>query len=223
MIEAVLFDLFETLITESGEQPSGASSLGPRLGLDPDAFRIEWQRRRPALVRGQLSFVDALAEIGLALGISLNAAQLEQIRLERVRAKARVLARVEPGVLVVIDELLRRGKHVGLISNCIAEDVEFWPESELAQRVPEPVFSFAVGLAKPEPAIYSLALERLGVAAQAAVFVGDGESDELAGASRAGLCSYRATWFLARWRPPPREWTEQGALGKPEDVLALDA
>ena len=47
MITAVLFDLFETLVTESVVPPSRAGSLGEALGLDPVAFRAEWKARRP--------------------------------------------------------------------------------------------------------------------------------------------------------------------------------
>jgi len=35
MISAVLFDLYETLITESVIRPTRASSLAPTLGLEP--------------------------------------------------------------------------------------------------------------------------------------------------------------------------------------------
>lgn len=63
MIKAVLFDLFETLITESPVQPTPASSLGETLGLQQEAFRVEWKARRPRVVLGQLSFAAALTEI----------------------------------------------------------------------------------------------------------------------------------------------------------------
>ena len=60
MITAVLFDLFETLITESGIQATRASSLATTLGLEKDAYRKEWKMRRPSIVRGQMSFAEAL-------------------------------------------------------------------------------------------------------------------------------------------------------------------
>jgi putative hydrolase of the HAD superfamily len=57
------------------------------------------------------------------------------------------------------------------------------------------VFSFDVGLAKPEPEIYVEALRRLNAEGRHAVFVGDGGDDELVGAERAGLRAAHATWF----------------------------
>ena len=62
MIKAVLFDLYETLITESHLAPTRASSLAHALGLERQAYRAEWQARRPRIVVGELSFADALTE-----------------------------------------------------------------------------------------------------------------------------------------------------------------
>ena len=51
---AILFDLYETLITESGSRPEGVSSLAPALGCERAAFRIRWKALRPAVTVGQL-------------------------------------------------------------------------------------------------------------------------------------------------------------------------
>lgn len=46
MIQAVLFDLFETLITESTVSVRRASSLARELGLDEDAYRRDLATQR---------------------------------------------------------------------------------------------------------------------------------------------------------------------------------
>src|SRR5258708_1678326 len=56
MVQAVLFDLFETLITESGTRPAGVSSLAPELGCEREAFRAQWKARRAAVTAGCVSF-----------------------------------------------------------------------------------------------------------------------------------------------------------------------
>jgi putative hydrolase of the HAD superfamily len=58
------------------------------------------------------------------------------------------------------------------------------------------VFSFAVGVVKPDPRIYLNAIEQLGVKPEDALYIGDGGDDELAGAQRAGLRAARADWFV---------------------------
>jgi hypothetical protein len=55
MVRAVVFDLFETLLTVTGTQPTRASSVGAALGLEREPFRVEWKARRPHVVSGRLS------------------------------------------------------------------------------------------------------------------------------------------------------------------------
>ncbi len=54
------------------------------------------------------------------------------------------------------------------------------------------VVSEELGVRKPDPRIFQVALERLGVAAEAAVYVGDSWPTDVMGALGAGL---RAVWF----------------------------
>lgn len=49
----------------------------------------------------------------------------------------------------MIDYLRGREIRLGVVSNCLAEDVAAWPGSSLASRFGCTVFSFEVGLAKP--------------------------------------------------------------------------
>ena len=76
---------------------------------------------------------------------------------------------------------------IGLITVC-SEDVPLlWPETAFQGLFDAEVFSSSVGLRKPDPRIYRLALGELGVEPAEAVFVGDGANDELAGAERVGM------------------------------------
>ena len=221
MVQAILFDLFETLITESRDPPRGVSSLAPEFGCAREAFRAQWKTRRPAVTAGRLSFRQALSDIAIALGGHADEALLQRVCEDRVRAKARPFAQIDPHVLTTIDHLRSRGLRLGVISNCFAEDVVAWPQSALASRFDCTVFSFEVGLAKPDPAIYLEATRRLGVSASETWFIGDGQDDELAGAERAGLRSFQALWFLKRWshfREPP---SSASTLSRVEEILPL--
>jgi FMN phosphatase YigB (HAD superfamily) len=199
MVTAVLFDLFETLITESRTRPPGVSSLAPSLGCERDAFRREWKARRPDVTIGRLSFRQAIADITSALGCPADESTLQQLCEQRLRTKAEPFEQIEDHILIMVDGLRSRGLRLGAISNCIAEDVAAWPHSALAARVDCAVFSFEVGLAKPDPEIYREATRRMKVDAAHTWFIGDGGSDELSGAEHAGLHPIRATWFLRRW------------------------
>ena len=199
MVGAILFDLYETLVTESQTSPAGAASLGPELGCEPEAFRAQWRARRPAVTAGRLSFRQALAEITAGLGRHVEDATLQRVCEERVRAKKAPFERIEPQVLNVVGNLRSRGIRLGVVSNCFAEDVVAWPQCSPAPHFGCTVFSFEVGLAKPDPEIYREATRRLGVRAEDTCFIGDGMHEELAGAEHAGLRAFRALWFLRRW------------------------
>jgi HAD superfamily hydrolase (TIGR01509 family) len=221
MVQAILFDLFETLITESRDPPGGVSSLAPEFECAREAFRAQWKTRRPAVTAGRLSFRDALRDITNTLGGHADEVTLRRICVDRVRTKARAFAQIDPLVLTTIDHLRSRGLRLGVISNCFAEDVVEWPQSSLASRFDCTLFSFEAGLAKPDPAIYLEATRRLGVSASDTWFIGDGQDNELLGAERAGLRSFQALWFLKRWshfREPP---SSASTLSRVEELLPL--
>ena len=73
----------------------------------------------------------------------------------------------------------------------------------LANYFDELIVSAEVGVAKPDPAIFRLALERLGVAPAEALFVGDSPEYDLRGAMAAGV---------------PFVWMNPGAEQLPEGV-----
>lgn len=85
----------------------------------------------------------------------------------------------------------------------------------------------SAGLVKPDAKIYHLACQRLHVVPGHALFVGDGGSDELVGATNAGMTAYWATWFLDRWLAGfimGRESAEScPKFRKPEELVAVVA
>jgi hypothetical protein len=90
MISAILFDLYETLVTEQAASPTRASSLGERLGLDAAHFRKAWRAQRARVIRGQVSFTDSLLEIGAMLGRTLDTSVVRGLSAERRLEKAAV-------------------------------------------------------------------------------------------------------------------------------------
>ncbi len=206
MITAVLFDLFETLITESGIQPTRASSLASALGLEKDAYRKEWKMRRPSVVRGQMSFAEALTEISHRLVGRVDQVAIQGICQQRIREKSVVYAQIHDEVTELVTTLTRRGVGLAVISNGFEEDAIGWSHCSLAAEIRCTLFSYAERIAKPDSEIYQRALVRLGVEPTTTVYIGDGGDGELAGAERAGLRAYRAAWFVhnshqkATWR-----------------------
>jgi putative hydrolase of the HAD superfamily len=197
-IRAVLFDLFETLVTELHKPLRRASSLATELALDESAYKAEWKSWRPEIVLGRTTFHDALAQIACKLGGIAEEHVLERLGSERVAQKIGVLQAVEPEMLSALGELRRRGLKLAVVSNTLPEDVVGWERSPLRPFFDLAVFSCVVGLAKPDPEIYWTACRALAVLPQDALFVGDGV-DEVAGARTAGLAAHRVLWFASKW------------------------
>jgi HAD superfamily hydrolase (TIGR01549 family) len=215
MIKAVLFDLFETLITEV--QPTRASSLAAALGLEQKAYRVEWKARRPRVVVGELCFAEALTQISHTLAGTVDATAIQRICQQRMQEKDAAYARMNDLVASLITGLTRRGVKLGVISNGFKEDVFGWPGCMLAPAFQCTAFSCEEGIAKPDPEIYLRAIHRLGVRSESTVYIGDGGDNELSGAEEAGLRAYHASWFV-RLPSQKAAWPE---LAQPEDVMKL--
>jgi len=220
VIGAILFDLYETLVTERDPTPTRAASLADVLGLDPTLYRPIWKRLRPRVVRGELSFAQALAHAATEAGVSVDCSVVERLCTHRLQEKAVVFQTISSEIATVIRRLHDRGIRLAVVSNGFAEDVAGWPTCVLSPSFDAAVFSCDVGIAKPHEGIYLEALQRLRVDACDALYIGDGGDDELTGAEQVGLRAMRATWFTgARVSAPGgRTWR---ALAACEDVLRL--
>lgn len=92
------------------------------------------------------------------------------------------------GMTEVVEELRAAGVPLFAITNF---SHEFWPaflaaEAEMFGHFREVLVSGEIGLVKPDPAIYRLALERFGIAAPSALFIDD-RQENVAGAEAVGM------------------------------------
>jgi putative hydrolase of the HAD superfamily len=176
----VIFDLWNTLAVWPEER---WAELRPRVaelaGLTSEEFDSRWYGELAPL-RETRPIADVLALFDLAPEAT---AELVSVRREVTRQG---LVPV-PGALETIAGLRERGLKTGLITVCSEEVAMLWEETPFHGLFDAEVFSATCGLRKPDPRIYRLALELLGVEPEEAVFVGDGANDELAGAERVGL------------------------------------
>ena len=216
MGRAVIFDLYETLIT--GNHPEWhveAPTPGERLGLAQEDCEREWSARYQARMTGKLRhYSDVLREMCCACQIVPPEEEIALMQAEGLATKARPFERMDSLVVQMLHVLKEAGYRIGLITNCAYDEIAAWDSSELAGLVDVPIFSCVEGLIKPDPAIYELVCDRLGVDVSDAVFVGDGGSDELRGADAAGLKAIWATWYIETW---PWDWV--GSVAKTSDMF----
>lgn len=104
------------------------------------------------------------------------------------RAHAWTLA---PGAERVVRSLRARGMRVAVVSNWDLRLRPLLAELGVLDWIDAAVISAEVGMEKPDPRIFQLACERLGVDPAAAVHVGDDEIADVGGASAAGCRAWR--------------------------------
>lgn len=171
-----------------------------------------------------LGFREVLAEACRAVGVPADPRVIEALYAERRAVKARAVTTADTGVIDLLGRLRAAGLRLGVVSNCAVEEVSAWPDSPYAVLFDDVTFSCRVGVAKPDRAIYLHCCDNLGVPPERTAFIGDGGSDELAGAEAAGLTAFRARWFLDRWPQTIRDRHPRFGvpdLGSPADVLAI--
>jgi putative hydrolase of the HAD superfamily len=212
--KAVIFDLWDTIVDfDVAGTTAFHHDVARRVGRDPDEFIALWNEGRAARDSG--SFRDYL----LSLGVDDHADDVIRLRHEETRRQ--LVPR--PGAVETIEELRRRGLRTGMISVCSDEVPLLWPETAFAELFDSTVFSCSVGIRKPDPRIYRLALDELEVAPQEAIFVGDGANDELAGAERVGM---RAVLIHRPGEEPiwdeVRDWRGPRITSIPELLPLLD-
>jgi putative hydrolase of the HAD superfamily len=74
-----------------------------------------------------------------------------------------------------------------MISACSQDVPDVWARTPFGTLFDSAVFSCSIGFSKPDPRIYAVACEELGVEPGDCLFVGDGANDELPGAERLGM------------------------------------
>lgn len=198
--ECLFFDLFHTLTALESEW----SDIPPTcelLGVDRKAWDEQLlERSRDRLVGKSRDSVEFLGRMARTIDPTIPEGRIREAARLRTLRFARALGDIPAENLETLAELRRRGVRLCLVSNADVSEAASWTNSPLAPLFDDALFSCEVGSVKPEPEIYELALERMGAQAERSAFVGDGGSDELAGARAAGLGTIMVIWVIrALW------------------------
>ncbi len=207
----VIFDLFHTLSTihHAGIPGPDTSEL---LGVSREAYLRALFDDTELRLTGRISDpVEIIRNIAEGCRAPVPASEYPRIARLRQERFAASLRRIRPSVLSALDLLRSRGKTLALISNADILEASGWDASPLAERFSVTVFSCHVGMAKPDPAIFHHCLDRLDASPGDALFVGDGGSNEFAGAAEAGIPSVCTVEFLRDTSPEKVEERRAGA------------
>jgi putative hydrolase of the HAD superfamily len=147
------------------------------------------------VLRGEMSVDDARIERLRRLVESQGHIASDEALRHAARAyRAEYLAARRPvhGALQVLEALHPHGA-IAIISNNLADEQTGKIEvCGFTQYLGELIVSETIGASKPDPAIFQVALTRVGARADEAVMIGDSWTADIEGARAAGI---RAIWF----------------------------
>ncbi len=224
-IRAIVFDLFDTLVDlrfedlpseefEGHRIPASIrrvhGAVAERVDIDFGAFaeavragvrdfgesHYAKHREVPTFER----FTDTLARVGVT--DPELAERMTQIHMAALRATVRV-----PSHHNEILDALRARVRTGLCSNFSHSETAqgILDVSRLAERLDAVVVSDAVGWRKPHAGIFEEVMDRLGVAPDEVIHVGDSLRADVGGASALGI---RTVWITRRIREPDARLSE---------------
>jgi len=223
---AVIFDLFGTLVPNMSlsEHRAVLTRMAHVLSAPPDDFAQLWfdtfNERSTGIFRSPDDNVEYICR---TLGVSVNETQVKLAT--RIRFDYAVQSMIpRPDAIETLSHLKFEGCKTGLISDCSAEVPAIWKDTPFVELINVAIFSCSVGVKKPDPRIYHLAMEKMVVEPEKCLYIGDGSSQELTGAAQVGmypvlLCSPDESSSDAHWID--REEWEGPSISSLRDVLTL--
>jgi len=187
--DAVIFDLFGTLVPNMSlsEHRAVLTRMADVLSAPPDDFVQLWFDTFNERITGVFqSPNDNVAYICRTLGVSVDETKVK--RATRIRFDYSVQSMVpRSDAIETLSHLKYEGCKIGLISDCSAEVPAIWKDTPFVKLIDVAIFSCLVGVKKPDPQIYQLTMNQLGIRPQEGLYIGDGSSQELTGASQVGM------------------------------------
>jgi putative hydrolase of the HAD superfamily len=219
----VLFDLFHTLATVPPPATVGEPTIPEILGIPAAEFqRKYYDDDTLGRCLGRIhDDVEAMRLIARSIDPAVPEERILAAAESRRRRFEAALISVESPILLALDRLAAAGVRTALVSDAGADDVASWSRSPLRERLDSVVFSYEIGVRKPDPRIYRRALDALDVRPHESIFVGDGGSDEHRGARAVGMRTVLVTRFLRTWWPDKVEERRPHADWEFEDVAAF--
>jgi len=195
MIRAVIFDMFETLITHYHSPLYMGRQIAADAGIPEAVFREIWDTTDAARTMGQMTVEEVIREILCRNGRYTETLFTEIVRKRRA-SKVECFRHLHPEILPVLQGLREREIRIGLITNCYPEERDAIRRSVLMPYFDAVCMSCELGMMKPAPAIFQRCMAELDVNPGECLYVGDGGSRELETAQMLGMLPVQAVWYF---------------------------
>lgn len=191
---AVIFDMYETLVTQLDSPLYYGTQIARDLGLEPGDFLPGWRKTEEARATGKQTFEEVLEMLMRRYDV-WSPERFRSVAETRMRIQADCFSHLHPQILPMLRTLKETGAKLGLITNCFSEEAALIRKSELFPCFDVPCLSWEVGIRKPDPAIFRMCAEQLGIPTENCLYVGDGGSRELETARELGMRAVQANWY----------------------------
>jgi len=194
MIKAVIFDMFETLVTLFEGRTYFSENMAGDIGEDLTSFRKAWHMSEHDRSIGKMTMKEGIGDTLRRLG-RYDEETVNMLFEKRLAALGDTFAAIPQGSPDLLKELKERGIRIGLITNTFSDERDFIRRSELFPYFDSAMISFEQGVMKPDPSMYLKIMDELGVSPEECLYVGDGGSRELYAARELGMNAVQALWF----------------------------
>ena len=195
MIKAVIFDMFETLVTHFESPIYMAKQISDDIGIAEQKFREIWDSTGDDRTLGKSSLEEVIEEI-LKVNNCYSSELFEKIITKRRISKMECFEYIHPELIPLFTRLKEMNIKIGLITNCFFEERDVIKKSIFFDYFDSVCMSCEIGLKKPDVKIYKKCMKDLEVEAEECIYVGDGGSCELETAQALGMNPLQAAWYL---------------------------
>ncbi len=223
MIKAVIFDMYETLITHYHEQGPlyFSKEMAEDAGISLERFQAIWLGTEKERSTGMLSLEGVIERI-----LKENDCYFEEVFQtiinKRIRIAENAFTYLHPEIIPMLSGLKENGIQIGLISNCFSEEAEVIRKSRMFPYFDVACLSYELGVQKPDEVIFENCVERLRIKPEECMYIGDGGSNELEAARAFGMYAMQAAWYLKTGTSQPsKRKAEFVQLENPLEVLNM--
>jgi putative hydrolase of the HAD superfamily len=181
MLRAVIFDYGEVLCTPD---PVAHERLISLTGLERETFKRLYWRDRHEYDLGHMDGGSYWAKFARDGGLTLTPAQIDAL----IETDVLMWTHISEPMLAWVRALQNAGFLTAILSNMVPEVLRAMrQEFAWLATFNQLTWSCELGIAKPDPAIYHLTCDKLGVRPGEALFLDD-KMENILAAERLGLC-----------------------------------
>lgn len=181
MLRAVIFDYGEVLCTPD---PAAHEHLISLTGLERETFERLYWRDRHEYDLGHMDGRGYWAKFARDRGLSLTPTQIDAL----IQTDVLMWTHISEPMLAWVRALQHAGILTAILSNMVPEVLGAMRQKfAWLAAFNQLTWSCELGIAKPDPAIYHLTCDKLGVRPDESLFLDD-RMDNILAAERIGLC-----------------------------------